>query len=239
MENKRSSKLLIPVLLGLIVILVLSGCTRSKSTATVAVGTAASDVGASVPTSEAAQEGMGIFESAPTPTLAGGEASPHSVDATPLPEAGVLPAATATPEAQGANQPLLPVEAVPPTAVVPLQALPTAGPNPATYTLQKGEHPFCIARRYNVDQYEMLSVNGLGNNTVLAPGVVLKLPTTGNPFVSPRALKAHPAEYRVTGGETIDSIACAFGDVRPEMIAAANNLSAPYTLTAGTVLNIP
>lgn len=233
MEIKRSSKMVVPFLIGLIFVVALSGCTRSKSSPTVAVGTAASDAGFSVPTA-ASNEGMGIFESTPT-TAPVENSGVEPVLATQAPEAAPLPAATATPEAL---QPVF-VEATPVPAVVPTQLIPIAGPNPATYALQKGEHPFCIARRFNVDQYELLKVNGLSYSSVLAPGSVLKIPTTGNPFVSQRALKAHPAQYKVSGGETIYSIACAFGDVLPEAIAAANNLAAPYTLTSGTTLNIP
>lgn len=238
MEIKRSSKMIVPFLIGLIVVIVLSGCTRSKSSPTVAVGTPAGEAGFSIPTA-ASTQGMGLFENTATPE-AGHDTGAVESTATAAPVEGQEPAATATPEAVQPVEVSKPVvEATPVPALVATQVLPTAGPNPATYTLQKGEHPFCIARRYNVDQYELLSVNGLSNGSVLAPGAVLKLPTTGNPFVSQRALKVHPAQYKVAAGETIYSIACAFGDVRPESIAAANNLAAPFTLTSGTVLNIP
>ena len=36
-----------------------------------------------------------------------------------------------------------------------------AGGVPATYTMQSGEFVYCIARRYNVDPNELLSINGL------------------------------------------------------------------------------
>lgn len=233
MKITRTSKMIVPLLLGLILIIAMSGCTRSKSTATVAVGTPASDAGFSVPTAETTQT-MGIFDNLPTATPAAvtsGDQGSTTTEATPQ------PAATATPESHQAVEVVTVVEATATPAAT--QILPTAGPNPATYALQKGEYPFCIARRFNVDQYELLSINGLGTSTVLSPGTVLKIPTTGNPFVSQRALKAHPAQYKVASGDTIYSIACSYGDVRPEQIVAANNLAAPYTLTSGTVLNIP
>src|SRR5688572_4998394 len=37
----------------------------------------------------------------------------------------------------------------------------TAGPRPGTYTMQTGEFINCIARRFNVDFYELLALNGL------------------------------------------------------------------------------
>jgi hypothetical protein len=40
-------------------------------------------------------------------------------------------------------------------------------------------------------------------------------------------------------GDNIYIIACYYGDVDPLAIAAANGLSAPYTLTPGAVLSIP
>lgn len=144
------------------------------------------------------------------------------------------PALTETP-----TSPLPPPETeVPPAAEVP-QIKPTEGPPPATYTLQKGEHPFCIARRFNVNQSELLALNGLNLNSKVPVGFTLKIPQTGNPFVTERALMKHPTQYTVKAGDTIYTIACAFGDVSPDMIALANNLQPPYELSPGMTLQIP
>ena len=70
-------------------------------------------------------------------------------------------------------------------------------------------------------------------------GMSLKIPQTGGKFPDGRALKKHPAKYTVVSGDTIYSIACKYGDVEPWAIAMANNLAAPYTLTVGSVINIP
>lgn len=141
------------------------------------------------------------------------------------------PALTATPT-------LPPPAAVPQSTEAP-KLVPTEGKPPATYTLQKGEHPFCIARRFNVNQTELLSLNGLGLNSQVPVGYTLKIPQTGNPFVTERALIKHPTQYTVKAGDTIYTIACAFGDVGPDMIALANNLQEPYTLSAGQSIQIP
>ncbi|HPH98204.1 MAG TPA: LysM domain-containing protein [Anaerolineaceae bacterium] len=54
-----------------------------------------------------------------------------------------------------------------------------------------------------------------------------------------RRLKEHPASYAVQAGDMVAGIACAFGDVRPEEIIAANQLASPFSLAAGQVLIIP
>ena len=144
------------------------------------------------------------------------------------------PAATATPET--APQQDVQAGGQQPAAE---DVKPTEGNPPATYALQKGEFPFCIARRFNLNQSELLAVNGLTLNSKPGVGAVLKLPQTGNPFVSERSLKSHPTNYTVKAGDTIYTVACQYGDVGPDLIALANKLEAPYTLTAGQVLRIP
>lgn len=150
------------------------------------------------------------------------------------------------------SQPIAPQPGEPqPTAPQPVAPQPTASqpapivvPSPTpgipkTYILQAGEFPYCIARRFNVNPFELLSINGLSTSSVVRGGAKLTIPQTGNPFPGQRSLKAHPTTYVVQGGENIYEIACAFGDVSPDMIAYANGLQSPYTLTSGMTLNIP
>lgn len=133
---------------------------------------------------------------------------------------------TPEPGTQGGEQPVEPQ----PTVVVE---------RPGNYTLQSGEFPYCIARRFNVNPSELLSLNGLSNGNLFQVGLVLKIPATGNPFPDARALRAHPAQYKVLSGDTIYGIACLFGDVDPRNIAAVNGLEAPFTVKPGQVLQIP
>jgi len=112
-------------------------------------------------------------------------------------------------------------------------------PLPNNYTIQKGEFPFCIARRFDLDVSELLSLNGLGVNSLVSPGFTLKIPQTGNGFDGQRALADHPDTYSVSSGDTVYSIACLYGDVYPEAIAERNDLSKPYNLRAGQELAIP
>ncbi len=121
----------------------------------------------------------------------------------------------------------------------PVIIVPSATPGrPATYSLKEGEFPYCIARRFNVDPSNLLSLNGLSDADVLQPGTVLKIPQTGS-FPGDRALNPHPSQYTVKLNDTIYGIACHFGDVSPDAIAAANNLTLTSLLATGKILNIP
>jgi LysM repeat protein len=113
------------------------------------------------------------------------------------------------------------------------------GTRPSSWTLRAGEFPYCIARRFNLDPDQLLSVNGLSDGQLLLPGRVLTIPQTGT-FPGNRMLSSHPATYNVLStGETFYSIACKYGDVRPEDIAAANGMSVETALTAGQSISIP
>ena len=120
--------------------------------------------------------------------------------------------------------------------------LPTSmpvGSRPASYTLQRGEFPYCIARRFDVDPTTLLSLNGLSSGDVYYPNLTLKIPQGGS-FPGTRALRNHPATYTVAASdETVYSVACLFGDVDPGAIAQANNLSSGTALTPGRQLSIP
>jgi LysM repeat protein len=151
----------------------------------------------------------------------------------------------------GALTPTGSAEAVPPTSPETTEPPPpppsptlapvaTATPGiPQTYQLQKGEFPFCIARRFNVNQSELLNLNGLGTGSIVPVGYSLKIPQSGNTFNGQRALINHPASYTVVAGDTIYTIACKYGSADPNAIIQANNLKSPYNLSAGQVLQIP
>lgn len=131
-----------------------------------------------------------------------------------------------------------------PTNVVdtPLPAATSVpGVRPSTYTLQKGEFPYCIARRFDVDPTQLLSLSGLTTQQAysLVAGTVLTIPQSGS-FPGGRSLTAHPATYTVASStETVYSVACKYGDVDPNAIASANNISVSATLTVGQQLQIP
>jgi LysM repeat protein len=214
----RSLRTYLAGCLALVMVFTLAACTLSASDAP----TFGEESGPPVP-AESIFDEQATEVASPTEDAGGGQVQPE------------LPAATATPAPETqVDQPAQQQEQ--PAAQ---EIKPTEGKPPATYTLQKGEFPFCIARRFNVNQAELLALNGMTLNSKPLVGTTLKIPQTGNPFVTNRSLRDHPTTYTVASGDTIYTIACKYGDVGPDMIALANNLEAPYNLTTGQTLNIP
>ena len=115
----------------------------------------------------------------------------------------------------------------------------TPGGPPATYTLAEGEYPYCIARRFDVNLEELLTLNNLKLDSLLSPGDELKIPQTGNPFIGERMWHEHPTTYKIQEGDTLNRIACYFGDLSPDMIAAQNGLTVDAVLPVGETLIIP
>ena len=164
-----------------------------------------------------------LYAYATQTAIAGGGATPQPVvtDATP---GGVNPTA-------GMPSPTATLYVVMPTL--------TPGPLPSSYTLQVGEYPYCIARRFDVNPEELLALNNLSDGSLYKPGLVLQIPQSGNPFPGNRALNPHPATYVVQSDDTIYAVACHYGDIDPLVIAQMNGLQPPYSLTTGSTLQIP
>jgi len=196
----------------------------------------------------------------PEPTVEGGaEASPGATSdvmgqiylfatQTAMATQGLItPAGQVTPQAppSGPTPTAMTVVTQPPPEIpAPTKAAivaPTATPGlPTSYALKKGEFPYCIARRFNVNPGELLRINNLTSTSVYSTGMVLRIPQTGNPFPGNRSLRSHPTTYIVNSGDTIYSIACLYGDVDPEAIAYVNGITSPNKqLSPGTTIDIP
>ena len=146
----------------------------------------------------------------------------------------------------------------------PTQAPPTAIPEPTatkpydpnimmygtapdgntTYTLQEGDDLVCLGRRFNVAVSDLLAQNGLETPDAAGVGDVITLPGSPNAWkltegYGRRMLVRHPAEYTTQSGDTLFSIACAYGDVLPEQIAVTNQLVLGEPLSAGIRISIP
>ncbi len=146
-------------------------------------------------------------------------------EATPTPEVNITEEATLTEQ---------PADATP----VPNFTL-KSHTVPKSYALHKGEYPYCIARRFNVNPITMLQLSGLSASGNYSTNTVLKIPQSGS-FPGNRTLQDHPTTYTVeSSDETLYSIACIFGDVWPEDIADANGLKLSANLTVGQKLYIP
>jgi LysM repeat protein len=234
-EEIMSKKVTIIILLVVTAaVLLLAGCERSASPTTLATPT----TGTVNKKTQTAQAALG----SPTPQATGlslvqAWGTSTAIYVQTAVATGLFTAVPTSPSP--ANQtPGVPPTGAPASTLVPgvstpVPAIPTATPGrPATYTLHKGEFPYCLARRFNVDPADLLSLNGLSNGVDLQPGLTLKIPQSGS-FPGSRSLHNHPATYTVQVDDTIYSIACYFGDLDPTSIAALGSI------TTGTVLNVP
>ena len=188
------------------------------------------DLGTQTAAAKTAQAGGGT----PVAAVSGTPATQAALSATPT--AGTAPATAATTSAAAT--------VVPATKSSTQQSnTPAATSNasaPGSYTLQQGEHPYCLARRFNINPSQLLSANGISEGTVLYPGKVLTIPQSAGAFPGDRALKVHPTTYTVSSSNvTIYEVACLFGDVYPQDIASANGLTLSSSLTTGQQLTIP
>lgn len=156
---------------------------------------------------------------------AGGSITPTSTAGTPtnantVPTTPVVISTTVTPGGPSATP-------IPP------------GSRPSSYTLQPGEFPYCIARRFNLNPDDLLSINGLISGNIYMPGLTLKIPQSGV-FPGDRALASHPTTYTVSSSdETVYGVACRYGDVDPAVLASTNGLSVSADLSLGQQLKIP
>ena len=226
--------------IGMLVIAILligslAACTRSLSGVPEASPEvqATSEGGGVVPTDDIMAQ-LGAFATQTAMVQQGGV----PVQGTPAPTGEAPVEGVPTESAVAPVEPTAVVEATPQptTAALPV---PTATPGkPSSYTLQAGEHPYCIARRFDVNPVTMMNQSGLSGNSFSA-GTVLRIPTGGDGFPGARSLLSHPDTYTVRQGDSIYSIACDYGDVDPNDIIAANGLQAPYRLTSGQTLHIP
>lgn len=249
MTSNRRSTLVISI--ATIGIMLLSACTQSLSNAPVETPTLI-PTGLFVSPIASVENPMEMIEqfarqTEAAQTAAAGGGTPAEASATPDPNAtasGATPTITPTATTNAATptnaNPAAPT-AIPAATLVPGTPVPP-GVRPPSYTLQKGEWPWCIARRFNVDPYAMLQASGLtvAQAEILAAGTVLTIPQGAGAFPGPRTLKTHPASYTVaSGNDTVHGIACQFGDVDPNAIASANSISVSAALTAGQILQIP
>jgi len=163
----------------------------------------------------------------PTATTAGQEPADT---ATPAPPATTAPEATpaATEEAE-------PTKAPEPTAP------PVAGEE-RTHVVQPGENLYRISLNYGLDYRDVMAYNGITNPNMIYVGQTIKIPPSGD---APPSTKPEPPSSGGSGkthvvqpGENLFRIALQY-NMMYTTLAAANNLSYPYTIYTGQVLIIP
>jgi len=249
-DKKIGVRLTVILLLGTILA---TACTQSYSSAPAATPTLipAGLFVSPLPTGVDAMQLVADFGTQTAEALSGTTATPEAVTATsgtasPATDTPTLESGTFITPLSGSSTPAVTFTPAPVTTVSVTDTayagtyVAPAGV-PTTYTLQEGEFPYCIARRFNVDPGELISLNGLRDWQIQQPGLILQMPQTGDPFPGVRALHNHPDTYTVTGNNdtTIYGVACYYGDVFPDAIAQANNLPLETVLTAGQQLTIP
>jgi LysM repeat protein len=236
MKNKR---FLILSAAAAILVLLLVACQMPASTPppTQESGPETTDTG--FPRPEDATDAFEGLELMATQTAMAEAGITPETQPTTAPETGAQPT---QPSGEPQVQPTAPPPEAQPTSAPPEveASVPSPTPGvPTNHTVQAGEFPYCLARRYNVNPSELLSLNGLSRFSTVLVGTTLKMPQTGNPWPGTRALVSHPTTFTVRAGDTIYTIACYFGDVDPVYMAEYNGLKSPYALTAGQTLQIP
>ena len=180
----------------------------------------------------------GVFES-------GAQTATALAIASGMPPVEVIPTNTADPNAPAVAPAVFTNTPIPPAGVIPTNTVAPAPISsvgkPTTYTLQKGEFPYCIARRFDVHPSELLNLNGLSDAQArsLQPGLTLTIPQGGKVFPSARALNTHPGSYTLPQNMTVYAVACYFGDLDPAAITSANTIADINNIAAGTILTIP
>jgi len=133
-------------------------------------------------------------------------------------------------------------------AASPVAAAPPPQSN-EVYVVQQGDALYAIARRFDVTAAAITAANNLSNPNLIfvgqrlvIPGVALEVEpaivTEDDKEESAEPPSAVPEVYVVQPGDTLNSIACQFGDVSPDMIALANDLKS-NNVSSGQKLHIP
>ncbi len=118
---------------------------------------------------------------------------------------------------------------------------PTAAPTgPTTYTVQRGDWIYAIARKFGVSVAALQAANPGVNPNFVFPGQVLNIPASGTSGTTPPGTtpSGSGSTYTVQPGDTLFSIAVRF-KTTTYAIQIRNNLANPNFVYPGQVLIIP
>jgi|GEM_PF-609501 len=141
----------------------------------------------------------------------------------------------------------------PPSGATPTTTPPGGGPT--TYTVQRGDWFYAIARKFGVTVEALQAANPGVNPNFVFPGQVLNIPGSGpapqpsatntptiggaTPTASPTGTSGvKPSRYTVQAGDTLYSIAIRF-NTTIYGLQIANHLASPHFIYPGQVLVIP
>jgi len=103
----------------------------------------------------------------------------------------------------------------------------------SSYVVKKGDTLYSIAFNSGNDVPSLASLNNISPPYNIYPGQQLRLDGSSVSVDSSRST----GTYQVRRGDTLSSIGRQFG-MTPQALAQSNNLSAPYALQPGQVLNV-
>jgi len=126
------------------------------------------------------------------------------------------------------------------------QTVAVAGPSYESYTVQKGDSLWAIARRNNISVNELYAANGMDKNSVLRIGQEIRIPTEGGAApirtvtpdsYQPTSFDQKSIEYTVKSGDALSRIARKY-DTSVRAIKAANGKTSDL-IRVGETLVIP
>lgn len=135
------------------------------------------------------------------------------------------------------------------TASTATTAAPAPAPASNRYTIRSGDTVGAIAARFGTTTQAVLSANGLSWTSIIYPGQTLAIPgasdiktaaavTPAGPASTPPVAAPASRSYTIRTGDTVSSIAKAFG-VSAQAVIDANGLGASAVIFAGRTLTIP
>lgn len=125
-------------------------------------------------------------------------------------------------------------------------APPVASSQDVTYILQRGDSLYRMSLIFGVTVDDLLAANSLASPNSVYPGLVIRVPTPGQPTVTIPEGVTPPTTgentggrtYSVRMGDTLSAIAVEFG-VTVDGLVAANGLARADRIYIGQVLNVP
>lgn len=125
------------------------------------------------------------------------------------------------------------------TATTP-SAIKPAAPSSSTYTVRAGDTISSIAARNGLNVNDVLSLNSLGQNSLIFPGQQIKLTGVAAapaPAATPSAPASGAASYTVRAGDTVSAIAAKNG-LKLNDILRLNGLGMTSIIRPGQVLQL-